>query len=312
MATLVTIDGTLTDAEGANLTGTITFRPTQPLYDLDGNRIVGTAPVTATLSSGQFTVTIYATDDATTAPDGATYTISEDLAGADGSAIERTYRAEVPSADTSLRYEDLVEVTAQPVYSYATTAGLAALEARLGGTSAVTFGDTTLPRSAAMVDTVPTVSGTLLLSYFTATRAEDINRLVVVTGGTGSGATPSLIRAGLYTVNASTGALTLVASSVSDTAALDTPGQAVEWALSADYTTTAEQRYAVGLLVVTGAATPTLVGLSSELPGSELAVEPRMAATLAAQTNLPASATAASLTDTPYVLYARTRYQDIG
>jgi len=49
-----TVAGTLEDAEGTDLTGTITFRPSQPLYDLDGNRIVGTAPITATLSSGAF------------------------------------------------------------------------------------------------------------------------------------------------------------------------------------------------------------------------------------------------------------------
>jgi hypothetical protein len=119
-----TVAGTLEDAEGTDLTGTITFRPSQPLYDLDGNRIVGTAPITATLASGAFSVTLFATDDATTTPDGATYTISEDLTGADGTAIRRSYKAEIPAGSGTLRYEDLVEVTTQPSYSYATSAAL--------------------------------------------------------------------------------------------------------------------------------------------------------------------------------------------
>jgi hypothetical protein len=308
MATQVTISGTLTDAEGSNLTGTITFRPTQPLYDLDGNRIVGTAPVTATLASGEFSVTVYATDDATTSPDGATYTISENLAGSDGDAIERTYRCEIPSVDTTLRYEDLVEVTAQPVYSYATTAALADLESRLGGTSAVTEGDTTLTRTTPMVDTLTTSSGTLLLSYFTASRAESINRITIVAGDTGAAATPTLLRVGLYSVS-NAGALTLVTSASSDTAAMATPNQATDWQVTS-YDVTAEQRYAVGFLVVTGAATPTLVGVSSELPSTELGVEPRLAATLAGQTNLPASITAGTVSDVAKVFYARTWYED--
>lgn len=127
MATQVAISGTLKDAEGNNLSGTVTFTPTQPLVDSAGTRIVGTAPVVATLSSGTFTITVYATDDATTMPDGATYTVTEDLTGTDGTPIPRTFRCEIPSASPTLRYEDLVEVQSRPSYSYATSATAAAL-----------------------------------------------------------------------------------------------------------------------------------------------------------------------------------------
>jgi lysophospholipase L1-like esterase len=126
MATAVTVSGTLEDAEGTDLTGTVTFRPTTPLVDSAGPRIIATAPVVVTLSSGAFSVTLFATDDATTSPDGATYTVTEDLTGADGAAIKRKFVCEVPSAAPTIRYEDLVEVTARPVYSYATASGLAA------------------------------------------------------------------------------------------------------------------------------------------------------------------------------------------
>lgn len=308
MATTVTVEGTLRDAEGANLSGTIKFRPSSPFYDLAGNLIVGTAPVTATLASGEFSQTLYATDDATTSAADATYTITETLTGADGSAIRRTYKAAIPSASATARYEDLVEVESVEWNSYATTAALADLESRLGGTSAVSAGDTTVPRNAPLVDTVPTVSGTLLLSYFTASRSEEINRVAVVVGDTGAGATPTLVRLGLYSVDASTGALTLVTSASSDTGALDTSATVISWQVTA-YDVVAEQRYAVGLLVVTGAATPTMVGVVSDLPGSELAVAPRMTATVSGQTDLPASIETASLGDTSLQLYARTHYE---
>jgi len=122
MATQVTVSGTLTDAEGANLTGTVTFRPTTPFVDSAGLRVIATAPVVATLSSGAFSVVLYATDDATTAPDGATYTVSENLTGADGKAIQRKFVCEIPSASATIRYETLVEVQSRPSYSYATLA----------------------------------------------------------------------------------------------------------------------------------------------------------------------------------------------
>lgn len=126
MATTVTVSGTFKDAEGANLSGTVTFRPSSPFYDLDGNRIVGTAPIIATLSSGAISQVLYATDDATTTAADATYTITEALTGADGSAIRRTYKAELPRASATIRYEDLVEVESAPRYSYATEAALLA------------------------------------------------------------------------------------------------------------------------------------------------------------------------------------------
>ena len=129
MATQVTVSGTLKDAEGTNLTGTVTFTPSQAMADSAGDRVIATAPVVATLASGAFSIVIYASDDATTSPDGATYTVSEDLTGADGSAIERSFRVEIPSASATLRYEDLVPVQNRPVYSYATTAALAAAAA---------------------------------------------------------------------------------------------------------------------------------------------------------------------------------------
>lgn len=139
MATQVTISGTLKDAEGNNLSGTITFRPDQPLYDSDGNMVVGTAPVVATLASGAFSITVYATDDATTSPTGGTYTVIEELTGADGSARNRRFRCEIPSASATLRYEDITEAlpSNRSVVSYATAAQIAGFNAHTVDTTDV-------------------------------------------------------------------------------------------------------------------------------------------------------------------------------
>lgn len=140
MATQVTISGTMTDAEGTALSGTVTFRPTQAMYDTSANRVISTAPVIATLSGdGTFTLTVFATDDATTSPDNATYNVSENLTGADGNPIKREYRCEIPSASSSLRYEDITEAvpTTTATASYATTAQIASFNAHTSATTTV-------------------------------------------------------------------------------------------------------------------------------------------------------------------------------
>lgn len=122
MATQVTVSGTITDAAGRGFAGTVTFTPTVPLYDTSGNLVVGTAPVEATVTSGALSVVIYATDDASTTPSGATYTISEALTGTDGNPRKRSYKAEIPSASATLRYEDIAEAvpSTQTMATYAT------------------------------------------------------------------------------------------------------------------------------------------------------------------------------------------------
>jgi hypothetical protein len=102
VSTEVTVTGTLVDAAGVGCTGTVTFRPTRPLYDSSGQRVVGTAPTVATITDGEFSIVVYATDDLL--PAGATYTVTE----AATDATPRTFRAVIPAANASLRYEDIV------------------------------------------------------------------------------------------------------------------------------------------------------------------------------------------------------------
>ena len=101
MATQVTVSGTITNAAGVDAAGTVTFRPSATLRDQAGNIIVGTAPAVATLVSGDFSIVIYATDDVL--PASAKYTVTEDITG----ATKRAFRAVIPSASPTLRYEEI-------------------------------------------------------------------------------------------------------------------------------------------------------------------------------------------------------------
>lgn len=163
-------------------------------------------------------------------------------------------------------------------------------------------GESTMPRVVAGVTTIAHASQSLRLAYFTASKTETANSVRVLTGSTAAGATPSLVRIGLYTI-AANGDGTLVASTPNDTTLLAVVTTAYTKAFSAGYAKTAGERLAIGVLVVTAAAAPTLVGASSVI-ASESAMAPRLSGLIAAQANLPASFLAASVTDSAFRDYA--------
>lgn len=139
-------------------------------------------------------------------------------------------------------------------------------------------------------------AGTLFVSCFTAVKTATITKITMATHTTAAGATPTLVRMGLYTISGSTG--TLVAATASDTAlfasvstvydrTLDTGG-----GLPASYGLTAGTRYGIGVLVVTGAAAPTLAAAG---PLQHVAaVDPILCGQLAGQSDLPPSASLSS------------------
>lgn len=154
---------------------------------------------------------------------------------------------------------------------------------------------TTIPRAiAAGTGTAIGASQALALSYFTADQNLTVNNVYTRGGSTAAGATPTLVRFGLYTV-ASNGDLTLVASTANDTTLFSSANSSVNKALSASYNMVAGQRYAAGWLVVSAAAIPTIISTTSILPGSELAIEPRLMSQITGQSNLPSSVANASL-----------------
>jgi hypothetical protein len=148
----------------------------------------------------------------------------------------------------------------------------------------------TIPRVDLDSAAVATGSGNLRMQYFTARHSGTATNVRILSGTTAAGATPTLVRIGLYTVDVS-GNITLVASTANDTALLAATNTAYTKALQTPYAIVKGQRYGLGLLVVTAAAVPSVVGRSiNGAIQQELNRLPSMANVLSGQTDLPASA----------------------
>lgn len=160
--------------------------------------------------------------------------------------------------------------------------------------SALTTGEETVNRNLVSSSAGTTASQVLKLSYFTARKSEPVGNLRMYSGGTAAGATPTLVRGGLYSIDGG-GAGTLVASIASDTALFAAGNTGYTRALSAAYNKVAGQRYAFGLLVVTAAATPTFCTAGLVLSTLSGLTSPILEGQIAAQADLPATFTAASV-----------------
>jgi hypothetical protein len=123
----------------------------------------------------------------------------------------------------------------------------------------------------------------------------------MIGGTTAAGATPTLCRMGIYSV-AANGNLTLIASTPNDTTLFATAGARYTRSLSTPFMKQSGQRYAVGLLIVTAAALPTIVGYAGS--SAELAESPRIVSYLAGQGDLAATITDATLSQFNAPLYA--------
>lgn len=166
----------------------------------------------------------------------------------------------------------------------------------------LTVGEENMLREFINTATVSQTSGVMRLTYFTARKTETTTQVRVLSGGTAAGATPTLCRIGLYSIDAA-GAGTLVAATASDTTLFAGANLAYTRAWAAPYNKVAGQRYAIGTLVVTAATAPTLCGHSVS-NSAEAQVAPAIAAALTAQADLPASYAAGSLTSSSLRPYA--------
>jgi hypothetical protein len=155
--------------------------------------------------------------------------------------------------------------------------------------NAITAGQETMPLLNAASTSVVISTGNLRLTYFTATRAEAVTKCSVYTGGVAAGATPTVCRMALYKVEAN-GDLTEVATTPNDTTLFAATFTAYTKSFSAPYTLVKGQRYAIGICVVTAAATPTFVGFAyPSVANLAFTNTPRLAALVGSLTNLPAS-----------------------
>lgn len=172
----------------------------------------------------------------------------------------------------------------------------------------LTTGESTYPRSLINLGNLAFASQALRLTFFTAQKSEAITQVRVLSGTTAAGATPTLVRMGIYDV-AANGDISLNVATANDTSLLATLSTAYTKAFSSTWNKVAGQRYAFALLVVSGATMPTMVGYSpggslSTAINSEYGMAPRMSANVAAQADLPNSVVAGSLAVASHMMYA--------
>jgi hypothetical protein len=171
------------------------------------------------------------------------------------------------------------------------------LDTKLSDLDVLTSGESSIDRKAPLTGISYGSSGNMLLTYRRATKTETVTKLQSACG-TAAGATPTLVKYGVYSVNESTGALTLVASTASDTSVFSTSNTGYELTLTSPWQKQAGVMYAYALLIVSAQTLPTIVGFAHASSGAVnaiLALPPRITGTVPAQTDLPASVTGAGV-----------------
>jgi len=164
--------------------------------------------------------------------------------------------------------------------------------------NALAVGEEVYTRERADSSTGVVNTQALRLAYFTARKPQTTTKVRVRSGTTAAGATPTLCRVGLYLIDGA-GDGTRVASILNDTSLfnLASTGFTRDW--SVPYVMIAGQRYALGILIVTTAATPTLCGYTyATSMDEEGAMTPRLTGRLNTQTDLPVAFADASLATT--------------
>jgi hypothetical protein len=164
----------------------------------------------------------------------------------------------------------------------------------------IATGESTLPRRLCSTSGVATTNGFLRLTYFTARKTETVTQIRTVTGATAAVA-PTLCRVGIYSVDGS-GNLTLIASIANDTTLWLAASTGYTRSLSASFSKTKGTRYAVGHIVVGSTTAPNLFG-SAAVTASEAAIAPRLCGLLSSQTDLPATISVGSISDTTAQAY---------
>jgi hypothetical protein len=123
-------------------------------------------------------------------------------------------------------------------------------------------GEEIFPRENLTAVNQPTSNTALRLVYFTAKRTETTTQVRVISGQTAAAATPTLCRIGLYLIDLNTQNGDLVAATANDTSLFATASTAYTRSWSSPYGKIAGQRYAMGVLVMTSVAAPSLSGMT--------------------------------------------------
>jgi hypothetical protein len=168
----------------------------------------------------------------------------------------------------------------------------------------LTSGETTITRDAFAGGSgaIALTTKVLRLQFFVARKTEEIGHIQIPTGATkAEGLT--FARFGIYAVNTTTLALSLLAKIASDTTLFATASGENSRALEAAWTKEAGNSYALGVLCV-GTTMPTLAGLATPtaaLPA--LAKAPRRCGLLTAQESLPTEIANSALSQASGLVY---------
>lgn len=165
----------------------------------------------------------------------------------------------------------------------------------------LSVGQSAMPRYGININAATVATNNLRLTYFTSTKSETVTKSKLYTGGVAAAATPTVCRVGLYAV-AANGDLTLVASTPNDTSMFSAINTEYIKNFSVPYLISAGVRYALGVIVVTAATAPNLVG-SSLVNAVITSSEPRIFSVIGSVSDLPSSVAVGSVVNTTYGIY---------
>lgn len=156
----------------------------------------------------------------------------------------------------------------------------------------IAAGLSVLDRDVAVGNVAAVSSGQMILGYVQAKRAEALSQVVITTGTTLAAATPTLIRVGVWSLIA--GVSLQVAATDNDTTLLAAANTDYAKAFAAPFTPTPGVWYAVGILVVSAAAMPSFLGVTtpaSNAPQTAWARTPRLTGIISSLSDLPSTIT---------------------
>jgi hypothetical protein len=199
-------------------------------------------------------------------------------------------------------YDDLEDTPTIPAAYSDDQARAAVGAAAYLASNALAVGESTLPRDIAQGVATAVSSGSVRLTFFTATKSETTTQVRVISGNTAAAPTPTVVRFGLYRVEGN-GTLTLVASTANDTSLLSAANTPYTVPWQSSHPKVAGQRYAFAVLVVSPATLPNFVGQSLNSVG-EMFAAPMLAGQLAGQSDLLGSAPGNGISGSGSRIYA--------
>lgn len=155
-------------------------------------------------------------------------------------------------------------------------------------------------RESPFVSSTVTVNQALRCNGFRCKRTGVVNSVVIFSGGTAAGATPTLVKVGAYHKEAD-GSYTLVGSSVNTTSLFSVTNNTYVVNFTAPWYKIKGEDYLIGILIVTAAALPTIQGpftTSLNVSNSYYFPDPLKIGSLLGQSDLPNTIAAGTLVGT--------------